>query len=115
VHGHRGLVDGATRRTPAVVDAAEVGELLDPEASRHVDLVVGLDGEQHHSVDLPGLEPRIPDRRLAALDGQAQRAAARILGELGRADASDGGLAGEGHRHRFAPPLGSSSVIVPVT
>ncbi len=115
VHGHRRLMNRAAGRSPAVVDAAPVGELPDAQAARDVDLVVLLRRVEHDAVDLLGAEPGVPDGGVAALDGEAQRAAPRVLRELGGADPRDGGPTREGHRHRSNLPPGSSITTLPVT
>ena len=99
MHRHGGLVKGSARRAAAVVDATEVGEFLDPQISRYVDLVIFLHGEEHHAIDLFRPESGIADGGVAAFDGQSKRAAARILGEIRCADPHYGRLTCEVHAH----------------
>src|SRR3712207_8382533 len=61
--GHAGgdgegrLLDGAPAGPAAVVDAAEEGQVPDPDAAGDLDLRVGLHGEADHPVDLRRPEP----------------------------------------------------------
>ena len=51
-----------------------------------------------------GGQPAVGERVLHRLDGQLELGAAGLLGELGRADAGDGGLARQpAHRRCFGP------------
>ncbi|MBC8290688.1 MAG: hypothetical protein H8E37_10270 [Planctomycetes bacterium] len=92
VYGHRGLMDGAASGAPAVMDAAEVAEFLDAQVACDIDLVVDVDRERDHSVDLVRTETRIANGRVARLDGQAKGAAPRVLGKLCGADPDDSGF-----------------------
>ena len=115
--GQGGLLDGAAARPAAVVDAAEERELAHAETPCDLDLGVGVRAEGDQAVHLGRLDAGVPQGQVDRLDGQAQLAAARLLGELGGADAGDGRLADVGvvrHAHR-APPAGRSSRTVPVT
>ncbi len=94
-HRHRRVLHGGARRAPAEVDAAEVGELADAETAHHVVLRVALHGEGRQPVDLLGCDAGVVERGDARLEGQAQLAAPRALGELGGPDADDGGRPGE--------------------
>ena len=102
--GHRRLHDRAARRAAAVVDAGEVAQLADADVAGDLDLGVGVRGERDQPVDVGRLEPGVGDRGGDRLAGQLHLAASGVLGELGGADADDGGLAadrvpGASHAH----------------
>ena len=122
--GHAGgdrqrcLLHGGAGGAAAVVDAAEERQVADAQAACDVDVGIGVRAEGHHPLDLGGSNAGIGQRGGDRLDGQAQLGAARILGELGGADAGDGGPAGEGvgvGHHAPASATGNSTVTVPVT
>ena len=116
--GQRRLLDGRARRAAAVVDAAEEGQLADAEAAGDVDVGVGVRAERDHPLHLGRGDAGVVERSGDGLDGEAQLGAARVLGELGGADAGDRGRAGEGVRHQAVTalgPAGSSTCTVPVT
>ncbi len=58
--GHRGLLDGGARRAAAVVDAAEEGEIADPEARAISISGLVSDGEGDHAADLVPARSRRP-------------------------------------------------------
>ncbi len=125
-HGHGRLLDGAAAGAAAVVDAAEERQLADAQAPGDLDLRVGVGAEGHQSVDLGRLDAGVTEGEVDRLDGQAELAAPRLLGELGGSDAHDGRIAGERMpvaAHRADPsapagpdgPDGRSRRTVPVT
>ena len=95
-HGHGRLVDGGAGRPAAVVDAAEEGQLAHAEGAGHLDLGVGVGRESDHAVDVGGSQTGVIEGGGHRLGGQAQLAAARVLGEFGGPDTADGGRPGEG-------------------
>ena len=113
-NGHRRLCDRAARGAAAVVDHREVGQIGDAEVAGDFDLGVHLCREGDDAVHLLGVDACVVERGLARFDGQRQRCAARVLRELGGADADDGGGSGVVHHDR-QPAFGSARSMVPVT
>ena len=97
-HGQRGLLDGRCRRTTAVADLAEERQITDSGGPRHGGLQVGVHGEGDQAVDVRRREPGVVERVEHRLGRQAKLAAAGVLGEVGRTDTGDRGLAGEHQR-----------------
>ena len=98
-NGHGCLVESSAGGAAAVVDTAEMCEFRDAEVTRDIDFVVVLYGEEHHAIDLFRAQPGILDRRVAAFNGQAKRAAARVFGEISRADSNNSCFSCEPHGH----------------
>src|SRR5579864_6694428 len=119
---HGRLVDRSAGRASAVVDAAEEPQLTDAEVAGDLDLGVGVGREGDHAVDVVGLEPAVGEGGRDRLHRKAHLAPARVLGELGRADAGDSGLVlqtvVEAHHDRPGPAasrIGRTTRTVPVT
>ena len=66
-----------------------------PRLLGDLDLRVGVGAEGHQSVDLGRFDAGVTEGEVDRLDGQAELAAPRLLGELGGSDAHDGRVAGE--------------------
>ena len=91
----RGVLHRGARPTPAAPCARGEAQLRDADAADDRQLVVDVDGEGHRAVDVGGGEAGVGDGRRHRLAGELQLAAAGVLGELGLADADDGGVACE--------------------
>ena len=65
-------MEGTTSCAATVMDATEVGQFLDAEIARDIDLVVFLDSEADDAVDLFWRKPRITYGRITAFHGQSQ-------------------------------------------
>src|SRR6185437_3892989 len=65
------------------------------EVAHQLLLVVAVHRERHHAVDVGGREAGVEDRRAARLGGELHLAPARLLRELGGADAGDDGAGHE--------------------
>ncbi len=87
--GHRRLVHTAAGRAAAVADLAEERQLADAELPRERDLGHGVHGERDQAVHVGRPQPGVRQRGRRGLGGQAQLAAARVLGELGGPDPGD--------------------------
>ena len=88
-HRERRLLHGGAGRSAAVVDAAEEGQLPHAEGASDLDLGAAVGGERHQSAHIAGRHPGVVECSTHRLDRQLQLGAARVLGELGRADAGD--------------------------
>src|SRR5262249_55746235 len=111
-NGQRRLLDHRARGAAAEPDAAEEGQRRDAEVAGDLDLGVPVDRVGDEPVDVLRLEARVPERSVDRLDGELHLAPARVLGELGRADAGDGGAVREpggvhGGQSRSGRNLGS--------
>ena len=112
--GHRRLLDGGAARAPAVVDAAEEGQLAHAQAAGDLDLRIGVGAEGDQPVDLGRLDAGVAQGQVDRLHRQAEVTAAGLLGELGGPDAGDGGVAGVGvavsaHRPGRRCPTGGAA------
>ena len=95
-------------------DAAEELEIADAHRAGDLDLFVVIHRVGGHAVDVGGTEPGVIECSRHRFAGQAQLAAPRVLGELGRADANDGRLIAQRAAHGF-PSAGNATTTVPVT
>ena len=79
-----------------------------PELARQRDLGGVVHRERDQAVDVARREARVGQRGQGRLAGQLQLGAARLLGELRRADAGDGRLAAEEVAHGATTTLAST-------
>src|SRR3546814_8055623 len=94
-HHHRCLLDGAARGTSTVADPAEEAQVAQSQFTAQGDLRRGVHGECDHAVDVRGRQAGIGERSLDRIGRELEPGATRLLGELGRADARNRGLAAE--------------------
>ena len=88
-----------------MVNPAKVSKSGNAEAARDIDFMVVFCREEHHAIDLVGLESRILNGGITALNGESQRAAPGFLRELRGSDADDCRLTREGGSHLTFPRL----------
>ena len=86
-----------------MMNPAEVSKSGNSKAAGDIDFMVFFCRKEHHAIDLLGLESRILNGGVTALNRKSQRAAPGFLGELCGADADDCRLTREGGSHLAFP------------
>ena len=110
--GQRGLLHDRAGRAAAVADLAEERQLAGAQLAGDRDLGAAVHHERDQAVHVGGGQAGVVQRGADRLGGQLQLAAARVLGELGRAQAGDGrGPAGHAALSWQAEPHRAGHVI----
>src|SRR5207249_88594 len=117
---HDRLLHGRAGGAAAVVDAAEELELADAEIARDLDLGIAVHRERDHALDLGRLDGGVAQGGFDGLHRQVQLAPARVLRELGGADAGDRGgvpqrVLGHGSVSSTVPVTWSPALLAPRT
>jgi hypothetical protein len=92
---HRRLLHDRAGGASPVAHLAEEPQLAKAELAGQGDLGGAVHGERHQPVDVGGRQPGVGQRGGRRLGGQPQLAAARVLRELGGADAGYRGRPGD--------------------
>ena len=98
--------DGSARSATAVVDLGKKLKVPDARGASDGDLVVGVHRERCETVDIGRAQAGVAEGFKHRLGRQPQLAPARVLREVGGADADDGRLA----RQHYASPIVSVAV-----
>ena len=84
-------------------DAGEECQVADSDIAGDLDLLVVVDAEGDHAVDVGWPQPGVIDRGLDRFARELHLAAAGLLGEFGLADSHEGGFAAKPAGHASTP------------